>query len=124
MRQSETLTQETLSQRLRNLINAELKREMVIEKISPIRKIPPKDLTQDLAWIDGKVKWAKRIQTIALLATGVFVCAILYAVFTKDEVTASPAIVLAMCMFFFSAATLAERSRKQELLMKLLRELQ
>jgi len=64
-----------LREELRNLIKTELKQDFQFLKVSPIRRVPPKDLSIDIAWIDKKLRLARWIQLISAgLFFGIFCC--------------------------------------------------
>ncbi len=48
------------------MIKADLQPHLHFLKVSPIRRIPPKDLSTDITWIDGQLKLAKWIQVVSL----------------------------------------------------------
>ncbi|MFQ3597741.1 MAG: hypothetical protein SNJ55_07840 [Chloroherpetonaceae bacterium] len=127
MQSHEVISQENrdaaLRDELRQMIKADLNRHLQFLKVSPIRRVPPKDLSMDVAWIDGKLKLAKWIQVISLGLLLAFFVAMFVLVFVKDTLVFKPSysfsIFFATVMFY----SLYAQWNKIESLLKLLRKL-
>ncbi len=122
MQSQEIISQDDLREELRNMIKAELKQEDVqFLKVSPIRRVPPKDLSQDEAWIEGRLKLAKWLQLMSRLVMGVIAVGLLLALCFSDELPLISAKLLVL-MFLGTVAvvSLYYRWNKIESLLKIL----
>lgn len=68
MQSHEVISQDALRAELHQMIKDELKQDFQFLKVSPIRRVPPKDLSQDKEWIDGKLRLAWWIQIVSIIA--------------------------------------------------------
>ena len=122
MQSQEIISQDDLREELRNMIKAELKQEDVqFLKVSPIRRVPPKDLSQDEAWIEGRLKLAKWLQLMSRLVMGVIAVGLLLALCFSDELPLISAKLLVL-MFLGTVAVISlyYRWNKIESLLKIL----
>jgi len=111
-----------LREELRNLIKTELKQDFQFLKVSPIRRVPPKDLSQDKEWIDGKLRLARWIQIASIIPLVVFflgVSSILFFFEDLPPVKAKSLILIFIGTFTF--AGLFYRWNKIESLLKILK---
>jgi hypothetical protein len=123
MQSHEVISQDAWRDELRQMIKDELKQDLQFLKVSPIRRMPPKDLSQDKEWIDGKLRLAKWLQIISASFLFVYFVAFLVLVFSKEKLVLESAYSI---FSFFSLIILLstfERWRKIESLLKILRKL-
>jgi hypothetical protein len=123
MQSHEVISQDALREEIRDMIKTELKQDLQFLKVSPIRRVPPKDLSQDKEWIDGKLRLARWIQIILASFLFVISVAFLVIVFSKEKLVLESAYTI---FSFFGTAILFstfERWRKIESLLKILRKL-
>lgn len=105
------------------MIKETLNRHLQFLKVSPIRRVPPKDLSMDIDWIDGKLKFARWIQVISMGLLMAFYGVLLVLFFVKDTLVFEPSY---SSIFFLAAVrfySLYAQWNKTENLMKLLRKL-
>ncbi len=122
MQSQEVISQDALREELRNMIKAELKQEDVqFLKVSPIRRVPPKDLSQDEAWIEGRLKLAKWLQLMSRLVMGVIAGGLLLALCFSDELPLiSAKLLVPMFLGTVAVVSLYYRWNKIESLLKIL----
>jgi len=122
MQSQEAISQDDLRKELCNMIKAELKQDVQFLKASPIRLVPPKDLSQDEAWIEGKLRLARWIQIASIIPLVVFflgVSSILFFFEDLPPVKAKSLILIFIGTFTF--AGLFYRWNKIESLLKILK---
>ncbi len=127
MQSHEVISQEhsqvALREELRQMIKADLQRHLHFLKVSPIRRVPPKDLSMDIAWIDGKLKLAKWIQVVSLgLLLTIFVT-MLVLVIVKDVLVFKSSYSFSIFFVAVMFYSLYAHWNKVESLLKLLRKL-
>jgi hypothetical protein len=121
MQSQEAISQDDLRKELCNMIKAELKQDVQFLKASPIRRVPPKDLSQDEAWIEGRLKLAKWLQLISRIVIGVIVVGLLLAQFFSDELPLiSAKSLILMFLGIMAVVSLYYRWNKIESLLKIL----
>jgi hypothetical protein len=121
MQSQEAISQDDLRKELCNMIKAELKQDVQFLKASPIRLVPPKDLSQDEAWIEGRLKLAKWLQLISRIVIGVIVVGLLLAQFFSDELPLiSAKSLILMFLGIMAVVSLYYRWNKIESLLKIL----
>jgi hypothetical protein len=122
MQSEEVISQDALRAELRQMIKDELKQDFQFLKVSPIRRVPPKDLSMDIAWIDGKLRLAWWIQIASIIPLVVFflgVSSILFFFEDLPPVKAKSLILIFIGTFTF--AGLFYRWNKIESLLKILK---
>jgi hypothetical protein len=122
MQSEEVISQDALRAELRQMIKDELKQDLQFLKVSPIRRVPPKDLSQDKEWIDGKLRLAWWIQIVSIIPLVVFflgVSSILFFFEDLPPVKAKSLILIFIGTFTF--AGLFYRWNKIESLLKILK---
>ncbi len=85
MQSYEVISQDALREELRQMIKDELKQDFQFLKVSPIRRVPPKDLSQDKEWIDGKLRLARWIQIASVIPLGVLFLGLSLRVFFFED---------------------------------------
>lgn len=127
MQSQEVISQENphtaLRDELREVIKEHLKHDFQFLKVSPLRRVPPKDLSIDVDWIDRKLRLAKWIKLCSGGLLLVFFTAMLLAVFTKEKLVFEPAYSLLSIFSFISFISAFTRWNKNEILLKILRKL-
>ncbi len=112
-----------LREELRQMIKADLQRHLHFLKASPIRRVPPKDLSLDITWMDGKLKLAKWIQVISLGLLLAFYVMILVLCVVKDALVFEPSYSIFAFLATLSFSITYAQWNKVESLLKLLRKL-
>ncbi len=123
MQSQEVISQDALREELRNMIKTELKQDFQFLKVSPIRRVPPKDLSMDIAWIDKKLRLARWVQLISAGLLLVSFVAFLVLVFSKDSVVFEPAHFIISFFGLIAFLSTLTRWNKIEVLLKILRKL-
>ncbi len=122
MQSYEVISQDALRAELRQMIKDELKQDFQFLKVSPIRRVPPKDLSQDKEWIDGKLRLARWIQIASVIPLGVLFLGLSLRVFFFEDLP--PVKTTSLILIFFGTLTFAGlfyRWNKIESLLKILK---
>ncbi len=122
MQSYEVISQDALREELRQMIKDELKQDFQFLKVSPIRRVPPKDLSQDKEWIDGKLRLARWIQIASVIPLGVLFLGLSLRVFFFEDLP--PVKTTSLILIFFGTLTFAGlfyRWNKIQSLMKILK---
>jgi hypothetical protein len=123
MQSEEVISQDALRAELRQMIKDELKQDFQFLKVSPIRRVPPKDLSMDIAWIDGKLRLAWWIQIASIIPLVVFFLGVSSILFFFEDLPLVKAKSLISIIFFgtLTFAGLFYRWNKIESLLKILK---
>ncbi len=105
MQSYEVISQDALREELRQMIKDELKQDFQFLKVSPIRRVPPKDLSQDKEWIDGKLRLARWIQIASVIPLGVLFLGLSLRVFFFEDLP--PVKTTSLILIFFGTLTFA-----------------
>ncbi len=122
MQSDEVISQDALRAEIRDMIKTELKQDFQFLKVSPIRRVPPKDLSMDIAWIDGKLRLARWIQIASGIPLGLLFLGLSLGVFFFEDLP--PVKTTSLIVIFFGTITFAGlfyRWNKIESLLKILK---
>jgi len=122
MQSEEVISQDALRAELRQMIKDELKQDFQFLKVSPIRRVPPKDLSMDIAWIDGKLRLAWWIQIASIIPLVVFFLGVSSILFFFEDLP--PVKAKSLILIFIGTLTFAGlfyRWNKIESLLKILK---
>jgi hypothetical protein len=124
MQSEEVISQDALREEIRDMIKTELKLDLQFLKVSPIRRVPPKDLSQDKEWIDGKLRLARWIQIASIIPLVVFFLGVSSILFFFEDLPLVKAKSLISIIFFgtLTFAGLFYRWNKIESLLKILKK--
>ncbi len=123
MQSQKVISQDALREEIRDMIKTELKQDFQFLKVSPIRRVPPKDLSMDIAWIDDKLRLARWIQIVSVIPLGVLFLGLSLGVFFFEDLP--PVKVKSLIVIFFGTITFAGlfyRWNKIESLLKILKK--